>query len=122
MVYFSSFCTLLSSSLSPEVKALFFSFSRAFSSGVTQGLLLEKHRTRLLGTVLSTQKLWRLLGDTVRYTVNVLPMWAAEGFPVRGVKAVPQLLLGLLSPDFDCRLLWRLPLAIVSPFQSVSLF
>lgn len=54
MVHFSSLCTLFSSSLPPELKALFFSLSRAFRSGVTQGLLLAKHRMRWEGTVLST--------------------------------------------------------------------
>lgn len=46
MVYFSSFCTLSSSSLSPEVKAHFI-FSRPFRSGVIQGLFLGKHHMPL---------------------------------------------------------------------------
>lgn len=40
-VCFSSFCTLFSSSLSPEMKAFFFSFSRAFISG-HPGLVVGK--------------------------------------------------------------------------------
>lgn len=46
----------------PDGKALFFSFSRAFSSMVTHDFLLEKHCTFLFGTVFSTQKLmWSMM-------------------------------------------------------------
>ena len=56
IAHLSSHWTLFSSSLSPGLKTLFYSFNRLFSSGVTQGLLLEKHRILRVGTVFSTQK------------------------------------------------------------------
>lgn len=65
ILYLRSFWTFLSSSLSPDQKALFFLFSRAFSSGVTHGLLFEKHCIFLVGTVFSTQ--FKGLSRNVKY-------------------------------------------------------
>lgn len=83
------FHSLLSCSLSPDLKTLFFSFSRASHSGVTQGLWLGKPRPFPAGTVLSKQ-LFRIVCDA---WCQVVDGKFTQRIPVCGVCGSPSAIL-----------------------------
>ena len=80
-------CTVFSSSMLPDLKALFFSFRRAFISGVIQGLLLRKTLYNPSGyNVFLTEV--NIICDAVCKAVDVLPVKVSEHIPRSSVKTM----------------------------------
>ena len=86
MLRLSSLCTRLSSALSRDLKALFFSLRRAFRSLFTHFVIWVTANLFSGDGVVYAEP--NVLRDTVSQAVNVLTMWLIQSIPVCGLQII----------------------------------